>query len=185
MSATPLLSDRSAYDVDNHPDKHASDLAAGMPVHHVPAGQATGDILQWDGTKWVLTTAGQADTPIMTLGTFEGDIEALASPFRIYNRYGSNRIITEVYLSVATAPTGSAIKVDVQVDGTSIFTGGSEAQIAISANVGSTTTFANNSWPAGSYLTWEIDQIGSSVPGANLVVHIVTQAAPAASGSGS
>jgi microcystin-dependent protein len=58
MSITPLSGDRAAHDVSNHPGKHASDLEAGTPIHHVPAGSTNGDTLTWNGSKWVVGAGG-------------------------------------------------------------------------------------------------------------------------------
>lgn len=170
MAGIPLLSDRSAFDVDNYPTRHASDLSSSTPKHHVPAGVTSGQTIQWDGSKWVLVTAAVLE-PIVTLGTMEGDAQVAASPFKIYNRWGMSRTITEVYLSVSNAPVGAKLIVDVKVDGTSIFLA-TLAEIADGATTGVTTTFYLPTWASGSYLTWEVTQIGSSTPGANLVVHI-------------
>jgi hypothetical protein len=52
LNVSPLPGDRAAHDVTNHPTLHASDLEAGTPIYHVPAGATTGDVLTWDGTKW-------------------------------------------------------------------------------------------------------------------------------------
>lgn len=170
MVAIPILSDRSAFDVDNYPGRHASDLASNTPVHHVPAGTSTGQLLQWNGSKWV-TVAGVNPDPIVTLGTMEGDLQVLESPFKMYNRWGSNRTIEEVYLSVSEAPIGADLIVDVKIDGTSIFIG-TLAEISDGEVTGLQDTFYITTWGIGSYLTWEVVQVGSSTPGANLVIHI-------------
>jgi len=82
--------------------------------------------------------------------------------------------ITRVYASVATAPTGSALTVDVEDEGTSIFA--SVLSIAASS-YNAEKTGAVFSGSASSYtmtkgdlLTIDIDQIGSTVAGAGLVV---------------
>lgn len=84
--------------------------------------------------------------------------------------------ITRVYASVATAPTGSALTVDVEDEGTSIFV--SVLSIAVST-YNAEKTGAVFSGSASSYtmtkgdlLTIDIDQIGSTVAGAGLVVMI-------------
>ena len=182
MPGIPLLSDRSAFDVDGYPEKHASDLAASLPVHHVPAGTVNGQTLQWDGTKWITTTPASSDTPlIMTLGTKEGNLSVISSPFKIYNRYGTDRIITEVFLSVAIAPTGDDVIVNVDMDGSSIFTGGNEATILATELTGFSITIASPTWAIGSYIEWDILQVGTTLPGSDLVVHIVSEPAPSGS----
>jgi hypothetical protein len=44
----------SAWDVANNDIEHASDIADGSPTRHAPLGAAIGDILVWDGSKWIL-----------------------------------------------------------------------------------------------------------------------------------
>lgn len=173
MAAIPLKGDRSAWDVDNYPGRHASDLDGSAPVNHVPAGSSTGDVPTWDGSKYVAQAPGAASIPsIMTIGTYSGTLSTGETPLRIYNRYGHTRQISEVFISVGTAPTGAAIKVDIKINGVSIFSGGNEPQIAISANTGYSVTFADDTWASGEYITWDITQIGSTIAGADLTVHI-------------
>jgi hypothetical protein len=78
-------------------------------------------------------------------------------------------------LMVGTAPAGSAILVDVNKNGTTIYTTqANRPTIAAGANAGGpgatpdVTTLA-----AGDYLTVDVDQIGSGTPGSDLTVTIV------------
>jgi hypothetical protein len=81
--------------------------------------------------------------------------------------------ITNVMATVGTAPTGAAILIDVHKNGTTIFTGGTNRpQIAISGNEDLTAVPAVTAISAGEYLTVDIDQIGSTIAGADLVVTI-------------
>jgi hypothetical protein len=83
------------------------------------------------------------------------------------------RTIMEVRASLGTAPTGAAVIVDVNKNGTTIFT--TQANRPTVA-VGTNTDTANNpdvtSLAAGDYLTIDVDQIGSASPGADLTVQI-------------
>ncbi len=82
--------------------------------------------------------------------------------------------ITEVRLKVKTAPTGAAIIVDVNKGGTTIFTTQSNRpQIADGATEGNTTTIEVNSLVKGDDLTFDIDQVGSSTAGSQLMVEII------------
>jgi hypothetical protein len=81
--------------------------------------------------------------------------------------------VTNVRASVGTAPTGSSIICDVKKNGTTIYTtSGNRPTIAISTN----TATANNpditSISAGDYLTVDVDQVGSTIAGADLTVSI-------------
>lgn len=174
----PLSGDRSAFDDVNYPELHSQGVANSSPTIHVPEGVNIGDLAVWDGAKWVAQQAGSAGImpPIMTLGTAEGALQTGASPFKIYNRYNTNRQIAEVFLSVSDAPTGDDLIVNVKLDGVSIFSGGNEAKILAGATTGSALVFLSDIWYISSYLTWEITQIGSTLPGSNLTVHIIHDA---------
>lgn len=172
----PLDGDRSAWDAENYPSKHASDLNNNTPIHHVPAGVSVGDILQWDGDKWVLSVlpGGITDRKVL-LGTIEGDVSVAASPFEIYNVFGEDRTIEKVFLSVPTGdePTGDDLVANVATDGVDIFTAGNEPTILDGNATGESTTIEYPTWVSGTALTWEITQVGSTTPGSNLVIHIV------------
>lgn len=171
VTRTPKAGDRSAFDVTNFPEVHASDLEADTPIHHVPAGATTGDTLRWDGAKWISETV--VSVSIMLLATKEGELSVIASPFRIYNKYGVERTLTKVYLCVGTGPTGDDLIIDVSIDGVSVFLTGDSPTVLDGDVSGESTTFDNAAWPIDSYLTWEIAQVGSTVAGSDLTVHIV------------
>ena len=93
--------------------------------------------------------------------------------FRWYNDTGVSLTIAEVRASVGTAPTGQAILIDVNVDGTTIFAGGTDRpEIADGANTDTTTGMSTTTIADGSYFTVDIDQIGSGTAGADLTVQI-------------
>lgn len=81
--------------------------------------------------------------------------------------------ISNVIASVGTAPTGASIVFDVNKNGTTIFT-----TQANRPTIAAGTFVDLNSVPdvltlnAGDYLTVDIDQVGSSVAGAEAVVRI-------------
>ena len=83
--------------------------------------------------------------------------------------------IKHVLATAATAPTGADLIFDVNLNGTTIFTTQSNRP-TISA-----TTHAQSATPtpdttavaAGDYLTVDIDQIGSTVAGSDIVVMVV------------
>jgi hypothetical protein len=109
-----------------------------------------------------------------TVFTKEGTLTVGAGTIRIYNKLGSTVTISQVFLSVGTAPTGAAIIVDVNINGTTIFTTQSNRpQIAAGANTGFSTTIESASLADGNYLTADVDQIGSGTAGADLTVHVI------------
>jgi hypothetical protein len=131
-----------------------------------------GDTLAYNATSetWVAGAASGGGVRQSIL-TFVGTLAIGANPLRVYNRLGSAQTISEVYLAVGTAPAGAAIQVDVKCDGVSIF--GTRPEISAGNHTGSSTTFGDATWAAGSYLTAHVTAIGQTLAGSDLVVHIV------------
>lgn len=116
------------------------------------------------------------------LGRTASTIATATGAFRVYNDTGEDLTITQVRASVGTAPTGATLIVDVNLDGTTIFTTqASRPAIAISAFTAVNSAAPDvATWTNGHYLTFDVDQIGSTVAGANLVVEVTaTPATPA------
>lgn len=91
---------------------------------------------------------------------------------RIYNDSGHTWTIRSVRASVGTAPVGSDIEVDVNLNGSTIFSG-TKPTIADGANTsGKLTSMTTTSWADGQYMTVDIDAIGSGTAGSDLVVQI-------------
>lgn len=105
--------------------------------------------------------------------TLQGPVATLTGSVRLPISTGS-WTIRRVQLQVSSAPTGSAIIVDVNKNGSTIFsTQSNRPQIAAGATQGNTTTFNTSNLTAGDYLTVDVDQKGSTLPGDDLVVVIV------------
>lgn len=79
----------------------------------------------------------------------------------------------EVYLHVGTAPAGASIIVDVNKNGVTMFTTQAERPVILA---GATTSGHAEpdirSLTKDDELTFDIDQIGSTTPGANLTIHV-------------
>lgn len=88
-----------------------------------------------------------------------------------------NCTITAIMVMVGTAPTGASIIVDVNKNGVTVFTTqANRPTIAASANSsGVVTNMDVTSLAAGDYLTVDIDQVGSTVTGADISVVVVVQ----------
>jgi hypothetical protein len=81
--------------------------------------------------------------------------------------------ITSVRVTAGTAPTGSAAIVDVHKNGTTIYgTPANRPTVADGANDATGGTASTTSVTAGDYLSVDVDQVGSTTPGADLVVAI-------------
>lgn len=86
--------------------------------------------------------------------------------------------IIKVFATVSTAPTGASLIVDLNKNGTSVWatTQSNRLTVAISGTSATQTAFDTTSVTEGDYLTMDVDQIGSTVAGTNLVVVVKIRA---------
>lgn len=106
--------------------------------------------------------------------TVSGTLAVAAGALRYTNRAGAALTLREVHLAVNTAPAGAAIIVDVNLNGASIFASPADRpQVAAGAYAGSSALIGTPAWADNTYLTVDVDQVGSSTAGANLVVTVV------------
>lgn len=90
---------------------------------------------------------------------------------RKYLQYAGD--IVAVRASVGTAPTGASILVDVDKNGTTVFTTQTNRPtILASTFTDDTTVIQAGTFAAGDYIRVDIDQIGSTIAGSDLVVDI-------------
>jgi hypothetical protein len=82
--------------------------------------------------------------------------------------------IVKAYANVKTAPTGAAAIFDINKNGTSIWasTPANRVQIAAAASSGVQTSFDTTDLAEGDLLTLDIDQIGSTVAGADATISL-------------
>ena len=122
-----------------------------------------------------VTYATTAEIPVVPPLTYSitGELEVGEGTFPIYNDSGRTWTILAVRATVASSPSGSAVVVDVNKNGESIF-GSSNDQPTISSGnfTDKTTAIAVTTVGDGDYLTVDIDQVGSTEPGTGLVVQI-------------
>ncbi len=79
--------------------------------------------------------------------------------------------IVKAYAKIETAPTGASLIIDFHLNGTTVHSGGTgRLSIAAAGNSATTTTFSTTAVTEDDYITCNIDQIGSTVAGANLDV---------------
>lgn len=79
--------------------------------------------------------------------------------------------INKVYAYATTAPTGSALIFDINVNGTTIWsTQANRIQIAAGANYGTQNTFNTTNLIEGDIINVDIDQIGSTIAGSDITV---------------
>lgn len=94
---------------------------------------------------------------------------------RIYNDTGKDLTFGLIRASVGTAPAGSALIVDVNLNGATIFTTQANRPTIAPATNTDTATPDVTTWTAGSYLTVDVDQVGSTTAGSDLVVQVSAQ----------
>jgi len=93
---------------------------------------------------------------------------------RLYNDTGASLLIRSVRASVGTAPTGASLIVDVNRNGTTIFTTqAGRPTIAAAANTARVTGMDVTALADGDYLTIDVDQIGAGSAGADLTVQVL------------
>jgi len=167
--------------------EEGTSLTLRAKLNFIGSGVTAEDDVANNATKVTVAEVPTSPIPIRAaVFTFEGLLTVASGVVRIYNKLGVVAIISQVYLTVTTPPTGAAIIVDVHKDGTTIFTNQAHRpQIAASANTGYSTDIDVGSWADGSYLSVDIDQGGSTFAGADLTVHVIaTFNFPAGAGGG-
>ena len=137
-----------------HEDLSIIEIATGGPQG--PQGS--------DGVPGPMSMSfGRSGTVVVGIGTT-----------RWYNDFNVPIDIASVRASVGVAPTGSPLTVDVNLDGTTIYTNqANRPSIAAGdvTDVGGTPDVITV--PAGSYLTADVDTVGSGSPGDHLSIQVV------------
>lgn len=102
--------------------------------------------------------------------TINGNLQVAAYPYRLPIVYRS--ALVAVYGWVGTAPTGAAILIDLNRNATTIFTVQSKRPriVAAAFETDRVDDIDVAIFHRGDYCTLDVDQVGSSVAGANLVL---------------
>lgn len=103
-----------------------------------------------------------------------GTVAVAVGTATFYNDSGRTLTILAVRTSVGTAPTGASLIVDINVNGTTIFTTQSNRPTitAGTKTSGKVTNMDVTTIADGQAFTVDVDQVGSSVPGSDLTVGI-------------
>jgi len=119
--------------------------------------------------------SGQLPT-VMQTHTFSstGSIAVATGTHRLYNNRSTAWVVNGVRVSVGTAPTGTSLIVDIKVNGVTLFTTqANRPTVAVGAlTSGYVTNMDVTSVAAGAYMTVDVAQVGSAVPGSDLTVQI-------------
>lgn len=79
--------------------------------------------------------------------------------------------IVKAFAAVKTAPTGATLIIDINKNGSTIMTG-TKLQITATNTTGSQTTFSTTTLTDEDIITVDIDQVGSTVAGADLTIYL-------------
>lgn len=129
--------------------------------------RVTVDYQDADGTLDFVAAA----FPVMITFSLAGALTTGAGTKRIYNPSGRTLTVKKITAHVVTAPTGAAILLDANINGTTMYTTqGNRPSIAISGNASTSgsTDAAASGWDDGEYITVDVDQIGSTIAGSDL-----------------
>jgi hypothetical protein len=102
-----------------------------------------------------------------------GSLSVSSGVLRFTNLSGADLQFKKVHLVVNTPPVGADIIVDVNLSGYTIFTSANRPYISAGTYAGYSTYFNTTVFPDASYLTFDLDQVGSSTPGSNLVITVL------------
>lgn len=103
-----------------------------------------------------------------------GTIAVGAGVQKFFNDTGQALTVRAVRVSLGTAPTGSSAIFDVNINGSSLFTSPNRPTIAAAGTTsGKVTAMSATNWPDGQALTFDVDQVGSTIAGADLTVQIL------------
>ena len=143
----------------------------------VPIGGTAGQVLsKIDGTDY---NTQWSDLPTQTKAfafyidgdlTVDTDLMSIIVPMAL--------TITEIRCAVSTAPTGANLIIDINKNGTTLYTTqGNRPTIAASGTSATATDSDVTALVVGDILSLDIDQIGSTVAGSNLSVIVICEVA--------
>lgn len=104
--------------------------------------------------------------------SWSGNVVVMTGKHRV--RVNSNYKLLSASGYVDTPPVGSAIRVDLNIEGTTVWaTQSRRLNIAAGGNESIQTVFDTTTINAGQHFTWDVDAVGSSTAGADLGLTLV------------
>lgn len=106
--------------------------------------------------------------------SYLGTLSVSTGTFRLYNDSGSPWTIVGARATVAVAPVGAAVIIDVNKNGTTIFTNQANRPVIAdgATSSGKVSSMDVTTVSDGEYLTVDIDQVGVSTSGNDLVIQL-------------
>ena len=127
----------------------------------------TGQVLKWGGSTW---DPGTVSVNRAFSWFVQGTI-ATGTNFGPRYVVPQNLTIIKCWLIVRTAPASQSILIDINKNGSTIWSNQSNrGAITASSTTGNTTTFDTTALSAGDYLDLDIDQVGSGTAGVDLTI---------------
>lgn len=182
----------SAGWIRTHVHDASADDGPNIPIGNLTVtSQAQGDIIYANsasdfarlgvGTSGQrLKTQGAASNPIwattkrvITWTMRDTLATGIEQGFRVYVPFAGT--LTKAHCYIKTAPTGDTIEIDINKNGSSILS--SVLSIAISGTSDSTASFSDATVAVDDYFTMDIDQVGSTIAGADIIVLLEIQEA--------
>jgi len=112
---------------------------------------------------------GPASSAYVPMFSKQGPLSVATGTHRYYVE--SAATITKVRIATGTAPTGASLIVDVNKNGTTIYTTqANRPAITAGTNTATGNTIDVTGLVAGDYITVDIDQVGSTIAGSDLTV---------------
>ena len=165
-----------SYTLENH--DHSGDPADGgvFALTNLSSGAATNNQVPKangaGGIAWLDESGGAVLRE--AIFTKPGELFVGVGATRYYNLTGAALTISKVHLAVDTPNTGISLIVDANIDGVTIFTVQANRPVIVAgANTGFSVAMNVTNWPNNSYVTMDLDQVGSTFPGANFTGTIV------------
>ena len=143
------------------------------------SGAQTANLTTWanaSGTPIsVVDASGRVRAPnvgLMPMWHIDEPEAPTTGEYRVYNMTGTTLTIRGFLLSAGgDVPTGAALIINPKLDGVAIFSSGNRPRIAAGArSSGLVTSMSTTAWPALSYLTVDVDQVGSSDTGTKITI---------------
>ncbi len=167
----------------------ATKMTGILPAARGGAGTING-IMKANGSGVVSTAAAGTDYVIpgaaVAVGVIVTETWAVAASDETTSlTTGTGKLTTRapyaftpviVKASLTTAPTGASVKVDIKKNGASIFTTILSIDVGQTTSVGSAAPYAlvnGITFAADDVITYDITQVGSTIPGAGLKVQII------------
>ncbi|MGC4886709.1 hypothetical protein [Micromonospora sp. DT227] len=115
---------------------------------------------------WVTAAGGAGGAPTITNTWYQETGAVGTGQYRFYNPTTSTLTLRSFVASAGgTAPAGGDFVINPRLDGAAVYASANRPRITSGSRTsGLATTLATTAWPAGSYLTVDIDAVGSTAP---------------------